>query len=763
MGVNRFAALFLILMVSVVVGPIVGEANSLEDLQLLYYADKGTLGPVQLGLGAKIIPVEISKGRTDLLYNGVYFEQVGADANRRPIYRKKARQLNVSLGFVDVIYRQDGLFDLINLTAMGNQSKVEILSNLGTIEQPFFSKTAETTVSGSANRMSYGDLNSDGANDLIISQNVSVAGDPEMSSANWWWWPPYAPGIGLGKGYDQGTWCGDKPLGQIVFYKNEKKTCNPSFAEGVLLKTEDGDVIQSPYYYATPLIYDLNGDGRADLLIGYGLDQIYFYENLYTDKDGIPVFAEGKTMVHADYNGGKLRYAGILFSLRAADLDGDGRDELVAGTNDGYGVALTMKKGKIVDEYVLGGEGFPVAVLSLACPTFGDLTGNGLYDLVSGDAGGFITLFENLGTSSSAKFDSGKQLTAGGHTIQIKAGPSGSIQGPGEAMWGYVSPVLYDWDGDGLLDLLVSDIMGRNLFYRNIGDTGHPEFNEPVSLKIEDKDLITRWRCKPAVLGLNDTNYYLTVDEYGYLAIYEQITEQVVRNKQWLYYDHNETMPIKLDGEAGAEGRIKLTVFDWTGNGVWDIVFGCNRCMPLDYFCGPDDPKASLYLLENVGDNQNPRFKPVQQITYLGSPIQKGIHECSPVTVDLDGDGIEELVVGDERGLFMVYDKQFLSTKELARNTAQVLFDNKNTLKTILIIGSNCSHDQIVTDLNLFTKGLYGATIRWDSTDPSVVSLCGTVNRPRQGVKKVKLTAFIEYEGKRTSTELVVTVLGLDS
>ena len=43
------------------------------------------------------------------------------------------------------------------------------------------------------------------------------------------------------------------------------------------------------------------------------------------------------------------------------------------------------------------------------------------------------------------------------------------MQGPNKARWGYLNPLVADWDGDDLLDVITNDNHGRYLWYRNAG------------------------------------------------------------------------------------------------------------------------------------------------------------------------------------------------------------------------------------------------------------------------------------------------------
>jgi len=90
-----------------------------------------------------------------------------------------------------------------------------------------------------------------------------------------------------------------------------------------------------------------------------------------------------------------------------------------------------------------------------------DWDGDGDTDLICGNSAGYIGFIENLSGPGVArpKWAEPKRLAAGGQTIRILAGPNGSIQGPIEEKWGYTTVSVADWNGDGLIDLVVN---GKN-------------------------------------------------------------------------------------------------------------------------------------------------------------------------------------------------------------------------------------------------------------------------------------------------------------
>ena len=80
----------------------------------------------------------------------------------------------------------------------------------------------------------------------------------------------------------------------------------------------------------SPLFFDLNKDGLKDILLGKGNGGIDFHKNIGTKEK--PSYSLEKGIfggIVSDYTTGGL-------TLTKADLNGDGKDELITGTRDGY-------------------------------------------------------------------------------------------------------------------------------------------------------------------------------------------------------------------------------------------------------------------------------------------------------------------------------------------------------------------------------------------------------------------------------------------
>jgi hypothetical protein len=192
--------------------------------------------------------------------------------------------------------------------------------------------------------------------------------------------------------------------------------------------------------HAAPRLVDWNSDGVLDLLVGGGDGYIWlFLQNQPTNSSdflaGVRVNASG-TAIRVGTG-----YTGACF----ADIDGDGKPDLIAAGNDrrircylNTGTAAAPAFSSLV--VVPGGTGeFVVPANVNGRIDIADWDGDGKLDLLTGEFEGYVTWYRNTGTASAPAFGApGIRLERDGAVIHEPYN---------------THPRVFDFNQDGLPDL----------------------------------------------------------------------------------------------------------------------------------------------------------------------------------------------------------------------------------------------------------------------------------------------------------------------
>ena len=454
------------------------------------------------------------------------------------------------------------------------------------------------------------------------------------------------PNMGAGRGYRaDGTWMGSKPTTRVFLLRNTGSNAQPVFGPPEQLaeyRSWDGRTDAA--------LVDVDRDGALELLVRRDVDRLFAMRlaasNTGTTGELPRLRATGERW---ELPCSPLRRGYFETSLCCCDLDGDGEEEILITGNPGVVIWLDRADGEWHERPPLLRVGGAARVETLAVPCLADLDGSGAPDLVVGDSSGYLWRFANRATEPDAfDFAAGVRLHAGGSEIHHLAGPTGSIQGPNEARWGYLNPLLTDWDGDGLLfDVITNDIYGRYRWYRNVGSRQEPRFAAAEPLRCAGEPLTGAWRSRPAAWG---DGGLLLLNGDGFLQLYRRAGTDPARLESGPLVRYRDGNLVRGCGPGGLWGRTVLCACDWDLDGTHDLVAGTawhNTRLINGHFPGCATP----FWLHNTGTGDEPVFERPRLITEAdGAPIDLGHHKCSVWCHDLDGDGAPDLICGAEDG-----------------------------------------------------------------------------------------------------------------
>lgn len=393
------------------------------------------------------------------------------------------------------------------------------------------------------------------------------------------------------------------------------------------------------YGWPSPNFADFDGDGDLDLLCGEFLDGFTYFENIGTREK--PEYASGIKLNGDD--GKPLVMHVQMITPTAIDWDQDGDIDLIVGDEDGRvalvenvtpeGARIPVFKQPVYFQQ----EADTLKFGALATPFAHDWDGDGDEDLIVGNTAGNIAVFTNL-DGKGTKWSAPELIkTADGEEFRVLAGPSGSIQGPAEAKWGYTTLSVADWDGDGRDDILYNSIWPRIQLLRNtedgLVDMPLPFWTAEAPPKwywwqTKAENLQTQWRTTPLAVDFDGDGQLdlVILDQEGYL------TCQSRARKETRIFIDEDNQPIQLNKHsAGRSGRYKLDVVDWDGDGRLDVVVNSENAV---WYRNCEDRDGKV-VLKKVGN--------------LAKRNISG-HTSSPTACDFDQDGKPDLVIGAEDG-----------------------------------------------------------------------------------------------------------------
>jgi hypothetical protein len=424
-----------------------------------------------------------------------------------------------------------------------------------------------------------------------------------------------------------------------------------------------------------PTFADIDNDGDFDLIVGIGES---FYGNTTA---GITIaFRNTGTKFSPKFEADNSIVAGIPdVGLNAyptlKDMDNDGDVDMIMGRD--LQTMLYYKNTGTAQAPVWTSTPALVSGIESTTywknPTVCDLDGDGKNDLIYGTSDGSFRFYKNIGTPTAPQLQSSTAFFQG---IRIDGSAS--------------TTSLADFDYDGDYDLLSGDWLGRLQYFRNDGNSAHPNFIKTTaaftSLKVSSYS-------SPRFVDINGDGYIdiVTGQLAGTVSCYINTNGTFAQNTTMFtgidvgWSSAPTFADLNNDGNldmlvCGEESGLS-TFYKNTGNNTFvadnSLIAGVtipNYAFPCFVDLDNDGDidlvfgriGGDIVYYENIGTPSVPAWK-------NNSDVFKGIEvsqSSTPAFVDLDGDGKKDMIIGEYSGNFSFY-KNLMPTS-VQKNTSVI-------------------------------------------------------------------------------------------
>lgn len=476
----------------------------------------------------------------------------------------------------------------------------------------------------------------------------------------------------------------------ISFYENTGTPFSPSF---ILVEDTVRDADGMPIFSefgSNPVFADVDADNDFDFITGNSAGTLTFYENTGTPQQFIFKFITNvwqDIIIIGSKSSEQNRHGASAIDF--IDIDADNDLDLFWGdffSNSMYfienqGTPQTADMQLISNVYPINEDSINTSGFNM--PRFADIDNNGTYDL-------FASVLFDPTVKQSLMFyiNNGTPQNANHHLITedyLKTLDVGNSS----------APVFIDIDGDNDMDFFsgsLSSPFGTIHFLENTGTAALPSFQyiDSSYFNIESDLSIT---CTFGDLD-NDNDFDMIIGRFnGKLAVYwntgsinlpEFVTSEALLNNLGSEIDIGTSASpflIDVDGDddldlaiGGFNGQVSFYKntgsqqnYEFTleqnyfagidvGDNSTPFLIDYDSNGSFDLFSGSRDGK--LYYFENNGNNQNPVWNLITD-KFLDENFGSN---STPGFVDIDNDSDIDLVLGNVKGGFYLYNNTEIST-----------------------------------------------------------------------------------------------------
>uniref|UniRef100_UPI003217B21E FG-GAP repeat domain-containing protein n=1 Tax=uncultured Draconibacterium sp. TaxID=1573823 RepID=UPI003217B21E len=395
---------------------------------------------------------------------------------------------------------------------------------------------------------------------------------------------------------------------RLSWIENIGSRTRPVYAKSKFIQV-NGKILHLDLEMISPTAIDWDGDKLVDLIVGIEDGRVVFMKNTGKKNENGPVFEKPRYLQQES----QFLKFGALVTPYSIDWDNDGDEDLICGNTAGHiGYIENLGNNKETSwanpiylqadgETIMIQAGENGSIQGTAERKWGyttlsvvDWNGNGLPDILCNSIWGKVEWYENIGTKTKPRLAASKPIEVQWKGNNPKpAWNWWSPEGKNLVTQWRTIPLGYDWNKDGLMDLMMLDHEGYLCFWERYKE------NNILKLKPGKRIFTAEENSEFSNQFSNDKNGHLRLNTK----------------------------------EAGGSGRRKFCIVDWDRDGLPDILVNSLNIT----FLKNKGIRNGLTVLENMGPLTNDKLAG---------------HSTSPTVVDWDKNGTPDLLIGAEDGHF---------------------------------------------------------------------------------------------------------------